>query len=94
MNRSFSSIGNTWPVHPKFPIAISHVPLKDDVTGVEIIYSFDVFLHLRHVGTPSPVDVQDANQQSVNLIGNRQDRREKTGGIPEVGTEGRIGRGG
>ena len=65
----------------KFPDAMSHAPFENDVIGVEVIDSLDAFLHLGHGETPPPVDIQNADQQSVDLVGNREN-----GGRKRVGS--------
>ena len=62
--------GITPNVHPKFPCATSHAAFKDDVIRVKVVDSPDVFLHLCHGGAPPPVDIQNADQESVDLVGN------------------------
>ena len=80
-------------VHPKFPGAPSHAPFKYDVIGVKVVNSPDIFLHLGYGETSSPVDIQNADQQSIDLVGDRQDGGEETDGVLEVGTKSGVAEG-
>jgi hypothetical protein len=44
--------------------------------------------------TPPPVNIQNADQQSIDLVGNWEDGGEEAGGVLEVGVEGGIAKGG
>jgi hypothetical protein len=77
-------------VHPKFPSATGHATFKDDVIRVKLVDLPDVFLHLCNGETPPPIDVQNANEQSVDLVEDWQDGREEVDGILEVGAEGGV----
>ena len=81
-------------IHTKFPRATGHAAFKDDIVGIEVVDSLDVLLHLGYGETPPPIDVQNADQQSVDLVGDWQDGGEETGGVLEVGVEGGIVEGG
>ena len=86
--------GITPNIHTQFPGATGHAAFEDDVIGIEVVDPLDVFLHLRDCETSPPVDIQNADQQSVDLVGNRQDGGEEAGGVLEVGVEGGITEGG
>jgi hypothetical protein len=86
--------GITPNIHTKFPSATSHATFEDDVIGVEVVDSLDAFLHLGHGETPPPVNIQNSDQQSVDLVGNWQDGGKETGGVLEVGVECGIAEGG
>jgi len=86
--------GITPNVHTKFSSTTGHAAFKDDIIGVEVVDSLDTFLHLCHGEMAPPIDIQNADQQSVDLVGNRQDDGEETGGVLEVGVEGGIVEGG
>lgn len=62
---------------------MSHVASKDDDVGEEVLGSIDAFVRLGHSELLPPLDIQNADQQSVDLIGNWQDGGEETGGLPE-----------
>ena len=86
--------GITPNVHTAFPGATSHTAFENDVIGVEVIDSLDTFLHFGHRETPPPVEIQNADQQSVDLVGNRENGGEEAGGVLEVGVEGGVTEGG
>lgn len=67
---------------------------KDEVVGIKVVDSLDIFLHLCHGETPPLADTQSADQQSVDLIGNGRDGSEEAGGVLEVGAEGEVAKGG
>jgi hypothetical protein len=86
--------GITPNVHPKFPSATGHAAFKDDVIRVKVVDPLDVFLHFCNGETPPPIDIQNANEQSVDLVGYWQDGGEEADGILEVGAECGVAKGG
>ena len=83
----------TLNVHPKFPGATSNVPFKYDIIGVKFVDPLDALLHLGYSETTSPVDIQNADQQRVDLVGDRQDCGKEMGGVLEVGAKSRVAEG-
>ena len=86
--------GITPNIHTKFLGATSHAAFENDVIEVEAIDSLDGFLHFGRGEMPPPIDIQNANQQSVDLVGNRENGGEEAGGALEAGTEGGVTEGG
>ena len=79
-------------ITPKFPGATGHGAFENDVIGVKVVDSLDAFLRFGHGETP-PVNIQNADQQSVDLVGNWGNGGEEVGGVLEVGVEGGIAEG-
>lgn len=86
--------GITPNVHPKLPGATSHAAFEDDIVGVEVVDSPDVLLHFGNGETLSPINIQHADQQSIDLVRDWQDCGEEAGGVLEVCTEGGVVQGG
>ena len=63
----FSDTGSD--IDTKVPSATGHAALEHDVATVGIVNSLNVFLHFGHTVTPPPVDIQNADQQSMDLLG-------------------------
>ena len=86
--------GITPDIPTKFPGMTGHGTLENVVVGVEVVDSLDGLLHFVHGETPPPVDIQNADQQRVDLVGNRENGRGEAGEVLEVGVEGGIADGG
>lgn len=81
-------------IHTKLPSTTGHAAFEDDVIRIEVVDPLDTFLHLGHGETPPPIDIQNADQQSVDLVGNRKNGGKETGGVLEIGVKGGIVEGG
>ena len=67
--------GITPNIHTKFPGATGQAAFENGVIGLEVVGSLDTFLHFGHGEKLPPVGIRDADQRSVDLVGNRLGER-------------------